>query len=432
MPRKVLIITYYWPPSGGPGVQRWVKFVKYLKNFDWEPILYIPENPDYPIIDNSFQDDIPEGLEVIKRPIWEPYPLYRKFLGLKKSEKFNPGGFLKETQESKRKEKISNFIRSNLFIPDARKFWIKPSVKFLKKYLNTNPVNAIVTTGPPHSAHIIGMRLKKAINIPWIADFRDPWTKIFYYDELILTKIADKKHKRLEKKVLIEANEVITIGKTVASEFQEISNRKITVITNGYDEEDFIEPNDVLDENFSIIHTGNISKSKNQKIFWEAISELLEERQELKDALEIKLAGQIDISVRNQIKALELENYVKFLNYVPHNDVIKLLREAQVLLLKVSDTKVSKGAITGKIFEYLASRRPIIAIGDTKGDLNEIIRTTNSGKVFDFNDKQGLKAALLEYYQKYCENKLIVETKNIENFGRKHLTRKLSKVLNTI
>ena len=189
---RVLIISYYWPPSGGAGVQRWLKFSKYLRDFGWEPVIYTPENPESPDVDKSLLKDIPPGIEVIKKQIWEPYDAYKRFIGQKKDEKIQ-AGFLSEKKRNPLFENISVWIRGNFFIPDARRFWIKPSIRFLIKYLAAHPVNAIVSTGPPHSMHLIALGLKKKLNIPWLADFRDPWTTIDFYHQLHLTRQADKK-----------------------------------------------------------------------------------------------------------------------------------------------------------------------------------------------------------------------------------------------
>ena len=185
--KKVLIITYYWPPSGGAGVQRWLKFAKYLSDFGWEPIIYTVENGEYPVLDYDLLDEVPKGITVLKTPIWEPYSIYKKFTGRKKEDKIN-SGFLSEKKNPKLLEKLSIWIRGNLFIPDARKFWIKPSVNFLTNYLIDNPVDIVVSSGPPHSSHIIALKLKEKNKLPWLADFRDPWTNIYYYKELLLNK----------------------------------------------------------------------------------------------------------------------------------------------------------------------------------------------------------------------------------------------------
>ena len=209
--KKVLIITYYWPPSGGAGVQRWLKFVKYLRGFGWEPIVYTPENPEAPATDESLLKDIPDNLTVLRTRIWEPYSLYKNFIGQKKGETIN-AGFLSEKKKPGIAEKISVWIRGNWFIPDARKFWIKPSIIFLSQYLKNNPVHAVVSTGPPHSMHLIALGLKKQLHLPWLADFRDPWTNIDFYDKLMLTKFSNEKHKRMELEVLKNADKVVVVS----------------------------------------------------------------------------------------------------------------------------------------------------------------------------------------------------------------------------
>jgi hypothetical protein len=211
---KVLIITYYWPPSGGSGVQRWLKFVKFLPSFGWKPYVYTVENGEYVSVDPALQQEVPEEAVIIKRPIFEPFRLYRKLTGKKKEDKIIPG-FLDEGMNSDWKSRIILWIRSNLFIPDARMFWIRPSIKFLQNYIAENEIKIVITTGPPHSLHVIGLKLKEKMDITWIADFRDPWTSIDYFEKLNLTAFSRKKHHSLENKVLEVADEVITVGKTM-------------------------------------------------------------------------------------------------------------------------------------------------------------------------------------------------------------------------
>jgi len=217
--KKALIITYYWPPGGGAGVQRWLKFVKYLREFGWEPVIYTPENGEMPVIDSSLEKDVPDGVTVIRRPIWEPYSLYKKFVGAGKDEKINTG-FLTEKKRPGLAEKLSVWMRGNLFIPDARKYWIKPSVKFLRSYLKKNPVDVIISTGPPHSMHMIALPLSRELNVPWVADFRDPWTNIDYYKDLKLTKSADRKHHQMEKEVVTGATGIVVVGQRMKEEFE--------------------------------------------------------------------------------------------------------------------------------------------------------------------------------------------------------------------
>lgn len=434
--KKVLIITYYWPPGGGAGVQRWLKFVKYLRNFGWEPVVYTPSNPENPVEDPSLIKDIPQGVEVIKTPIWEPYDLYKKFVGRKKEEKINTG-FLSEKKKTGFTEKISVWLRGNFFIPDARKFWIRPSVKFLSQYLSKNKIDALVSTGPPHSMHLIVLELKRKFNLPWLADFRDPWTNIDFYNDLMLTKRADTRHHFLEKQVLQNADAVVTIGETMKKDLIEnskshISQSKFFTILNGFDEEDTFKGQIIPDKKFSLAHIGTLVKTRNPESLWKVLSELTNVEENFKNDLEIKLVGKADISVQDSIERSGLKSYVNRIEYMDHNEVVKVQQQSQVLLLLLNNTPNAKGILTGKFFEYLAAGRPILCIGPPDGDAAKIIFKTNSGSVMDFSNEKKIREIILQYYQLYKENRLKTESKNIESYSRKELTKQLAEVLNEI
>ncbi len=429
--KKVLVITYYWPPSGGAGVQRWLKFVKYLREFGWEPIVYTPENPEAPATDVSLFKDIPKDIQVIKQPIWEPYNLYKRFIGQKKGDKIN-AGFLSEKKKPGLAEKVSVWIRGNWFIPDARKFWIEPSVKYLTKFLKANKVDAMVSTGPPHSMHLIALHLKKTLNIPWLADFRDPWTNIDFYDKLKLSNASDKKHRTLELSVLKAADKVVTVSWNWAQDFKKILNRDIEVITNGFDEADFSQQPVVLDKKFSIAHIGAMNNDRNPHQFWKAVKELINENVGFKKDLTIRLIGKNDISVIQSIEANGLKEFTETTPYLPHGEVLKRICSSQVLLLPLNDTPNTLGIIPGKIFEYLAAKRPIFAIGNVQGDTARIIQETNSGVICDFGDKIQMKKEILSLYEKYKNNDLRIDSISIENYSRRMKTGEMSNLLNTI
>lgn len=429
--RKVLVITYYWPPSGGAGVQRWLKFVKYFREFGWEPIVYTPENPEAPAIDNSLLKDVPKNVTVLKTKIWEPYNLYKNFIGQKKEEKIN-AGFLSEKKKPGLAEKISVWIRGNVFIPDARKFWVKPSVKFLSEYLKKNPVDAIVSTGPPHSMHLIALGLKKKFNIPWLADFRDPWTNIDFYDKLMLTKFSDAKHKKLELDVLKNADKIVIVSWNWAKDFQKIFNREVEVITNGFDEEDFPKEKIPLDEKFSVSHIGAMNKDRNPHQFWKALSELLKENISLRNNLQIRLIGKNDIAVIQSIEDNGLKNFTDIISYLPHNEVLKQICSSQILLLPLNDTLNTLGIIPGKLFEYLAAKRPIFAIGNENGDSAKIIRDASAGTTCDFKDKEKMKKEILKMYSQYKNGNLNFDITNIMQHSRKNKTSEMSSLLTFI
>jgi len=429
--KKVLIITYYWPPSGGAGVQRWLKFTKYLPEYGWEPIIYTPDNGEIPVIDESLQKDISQETTVIKRKIWEPYIWYKKFIGQKNNQKINVG-FLSEGKKPKFTEKISVWIRGNFFIPDARKFWIKPSIKFLLKYLTNNPVDIIISTGPPHSMHLIAMQLQKKLNIPWIADFRDPWTNIDFYNDLLLTKLANRKHHKLEKKVLQNANYILSVGETLKNEFLKLGATDVKIITNGFDNSDINNSNISLDKKFSIVHIGSMPKSRNPEILWKTLGKLVTTNNDFAKYLEIKLVGKCDYSVTNSLEKHNLINFVNKVDYVSHDKISTIQQSAQILLLVINQTKNAKGILTGKFFEYMASKRPILAIGPTDGDAAKILDETNAGVIIDFNDSKKIENTLLSFFEKYKNSDLSIESNNIDKYSRKNLTSELANTLNSI
>ncbi|MFU8843786.1 MAG: glycosyltransferase family 4 protein [Bacteroidales bacterium] len=428
--KRVLIITYYWPPGSGAGVHRWLKFVKYLRDFGWEPIVYTPENPENPATDYTLAEEIPEGIEVIRRRIWEPYAAYKKFVGRKKNDRIKTG-FLSEHDTPTVTEKISVWIRGNLFIPDARRFWIRPSVRFLSKYLKKKPVDAIVSTGPPHSMHLIALVLKNKTGIPWLADFRDPWTNIDYYHDLKLTKKSDARHRQMEKEVLLSADRVVVVSNGMAKEFDQIQPRSYQVITNGFDRK--AEPmNPGPGSRFSLVHIGSLAPSRNPESLWKAISQMVSAVEGFKDDLEIRLVGQIDRSVKNMITQYDLDQHTRYESFLSHTDALKAQQQAQVLLLIINNTPNASLITPGKMYEYLQAGRPILSIGPHGGDTAHIIAETKSGQHIGFSDTSEIKNTLLEYYRQYKQGTLQVHPENIERFSSRSLTGKMAAELDAM
>ena len=418
---KVLIITYYWPPAGGSGVQRWLKFVKYLRDFNIEPIVFTADDPEYAIKDESLFEEIPRELEVLKQKIWEPNNLMGK-------GKQTSAGFLNPRPTFF--GQIAHYIRANYFIPDARKYWIKPSVKFLKAYLKNSDVDMIITTGPPHSLHLIGLELKKILPIKWIADFRDPWTEIDYFHQLPLTKRSLAKHKELEEEVIQNADAVLVVGDTMRSKMEAL-NKNIHVITNGFDGVISKFQND-LDKKFTITHIGMMNADRNPKMLWEVLKDLMLKTPDFKENFRLKLVGKIAPAILNDIQFYDLENYVTIVDYLPHKEVLEVQRSSQILLLVINNVPSAKGIITGKVFEYLQAKRPILAIGPKDGDLAKIINNTNSGEVIGFEDSDELKSVILDYYNSYKTGGLSINSDNIEQYHRKNLTKQLSQVIKSL
>jgi glycosyltransferase involved in cell wall biosynthesis len=426
MSKKVLIITYYWPPAGGPGVQRWLKFVKYLPDFGVEPIVYCPENPSYPLLDDNLVKEVSEKVTIIKQPIFEPYQL-ASFFSKKKTKTIASG--LINTKKQSLVEKVLLYVRGNYFIPDARKFWVKPSVKYLSKYIQENTIETIITTGPPHSLHLIGLQLKKQLDINWIADFRDPWTTIGYHDKMKLSKASQQKHKLFEKEVLQTANTILVTSSSTKTEFEAITNKPINVITNGFDDINIKSLS--LDTKFTLSHIGSLLTGRDPKVLWDSIAELLQENNDFKANFELKLIGAVSNDVLASIAASGLENHVNVLGYVSHEEAQIQQRVSQVLLLIEIDSPITKCIIPGKLFEYLQSNRPILGFGPEEADFKSIITQTNTGTSFGYaaTEKELIKAKISSCFEAYQKGVLKANSIGIQKYHRKYLTKILVDIL---
>lgn len=400
--RKVLVITYYWPPAGGGGVQRWLKFAKYLPEFGWQPVVYAPEGADYPIVDETLEAEVPSGIQVVRRPILEPRRLYGLVAGnRRRSSEEADEVFHRDASERTWKQNAAVWLRGNLLIPDARVTWVKPSIRFLVDYLSDHPVDAIVTTGPPHSMHLIGRGLKQRTGIPWVADFRDPWTEIEFFDDMRLTKRSEAQHRTLEQAVLEEANAVVTVSPTWGGRF-ESKARRVEVITNGFDEDDFAGPVEVDHTQFRITHVGSLSMDRNPEVLWQALRSLADERPEFRNRLKIELIGRVDPGVLQSAEDHGLGANLDTPGYVAHADSIAAMQRSAVLLLLINRNAANApGRIPGKLFEYLAAGRPILLIGPTDGDAATILRKTGAGTAIEFDDVDRIVGAITTWHQNW-------------------------------
>jgi glycosyltransferase involved in cell wall biosynthesis len=423
--KKVLIITYYWPPAGGPGVQRWLKFVKYLPGFGIEPIVYIPENPTYPLLDEGLLNEISPDVTILKNRIIEPYGWASAFS--KSSTKKISSGIIPHKRKQSFLQRIMLWVRGNLFIPDARVLWVKPSVSYLSKYIVENGIDTIITTGPPHSLHLIGLKIKEKHNVKWIADFRDPWTTIGYHKALKLSSFAAQKHRTLEKQVLTTADTILVTSPTTKQEFQVLTTKPIAVITNGYDVEAI--PKQTLDEKFTIAHIGSFLSERNPRILWKAFSELIAENTDFETHFQLKLIGAVSREVLDAIEEFRLSGYVNNMGYVSHKDAVAEQRKSQVLLLVEIDSEETKCIIPGKLFEYMVSERPIIAIGPEEADFSSIIKTTNTGVFITYDDKDKLKDSISLYFNQYLQGNLKANAIGLQQYSRKNLTGQLAQLL---
>ena len=419
--KRLLIITYYWPPTGGSGVQRWVKFSKYLPEFGWQPVVYTPENPEQLARDESLLSDIPPCAEILKKRILEPYTLWRRLAGGK--SEVNPVN----AQKKSLKQRLSLWIRGNCFIPDPRIGWVRPSVRFLKRYLREHPVDAVVTTGPPHSVHLIGLRLKKALGLHWIADFRDPWTEMFYYKHLGLTAASDRRQHRLEQAVLDGADTVISVSPPVAADFRAKTKTPVVLITNGFDDDDFAgeslagapAPQRPRTE-IRLVHTGLFAADGNPLNLWDALAERCAADPDFRERLQIRLAGKVDTAITDAIRSRGLGPNLVELGYLPHDETVREQRAADILLLPLRQEPEYAKVLPGKIFEYLAAGRPVLGIGQEDGAAATVLRDAGAGQMFDWDKKEELLAFLDAPHPR---------TAGIDAYSRRALTQRLTEIL---
>ncbi len=423
--KKALVITYYWAPAGGPGVQRWLKFVKYLRDFGIEPIIYTPLNPTYPMVDTHIADDLPQDLTLLKTKIWEPYSLASLF-SKEKTKKISAG--IIPSKKLSWMDKCLLWVRGNLFIPDARILWVRPSVRFLTDYITTHNIDTIITTAPPHSIHLIGLHLKEKFpSLRWIADFRDPWTNIGYHSQLLLTAKSARKHLSLEQKVLQTADTLIVTSPSTQREFQAKTQKPIVLITNGYD--DTFTEKIPLSPSFLLSHIGSLLSERNPETLWKVLGEMIQENTDFRKDLRICLAGKVSEEVFASIDKYGLSSFLEYKGYLSHTEALTLQRTSQLLLLLEINHPKTEGIIPGKLFEYMASQRPILALGYKKWDVKDIISQTQTGTTLSVTDANAIKQAINHYYTLYKDNKLHSQPVSIESYHRKTLTQKLSKII---
>jgi glycosyltransferase involved in cell wall biosynthesis len=422
--RKVLIITYYWPPSGGSGVQRWLKFVKYLPQFGWKPYVFTPANPSFDLHDESLLKDVPHEAEIIHFPIWEPYTIFNKLSG---------GGNNAANSAPKPTtlfKKISIWIRGNIFIPDPRVFWARPSAKYLDTFLRKNTIRNIITTGPPHSVHLIGLRLKaKNPSLNWIADFRDPWSEWGFLDTIQVGKLARKMHRKLERNVLQHADVVTTITPFYVKQFERLSQRKVALLTNGFDEDDFKDMAVQRPDKFVIRHMGMVNDLCNPVPFMEAVASLCKDNNGFYGQVQIDFVGQVNSSFKGFVERHPvLQTITTFSASVPHKEVIRLYEKSAVLLLILTGYKDAEGYMPGKLFEYLATGLPILGIGPERGDAAALMKEAGIGDMIDGEHTDRIMKALLSAFTNW-KSAVPVQHTNSTNHSRKAITKLLTDFL---
>ena len=433
--RNILIITYYFPPAGGPGVQRILKFIKYLPEFGWNPVVITVKNGDFPATDPSLFEDVPDNVPIYRIPALEPYKLYRKLTG-KDDQETIPVGVLSREKQSSPLEKLSKWIRANLFIPDARIGWILPVYRRATHLIRKHNIDAILSSSPPHSLQMASNLLAKKFKLPWIADLRDPWTEIYYYQHLNRFPISRILDEKMEKSVLDSADSVTTVSPQLIKQFQNKAYNSYLFIPNGYDTTDIDSQTQIKSsEHFTLSYIGNFKSSQNITSLWAALQDLIKENQNFAEHFQIKLTGKIHPDILESTKILALDKYLQTEDYVPHSVAVKRMQQASMLLFPIPKAANNKGILTGKIFEYLASGTPLLSIGPPDGDAAKIIREVKGGPMFDYSDREGLKKYIIKGFQNWQKGSMIElcpDPDKVKKYNRRELTRQLAQQLNKL
>lgn len=427
--QKILIVTYYWPPSGGSGVQRWLKFVKYLPQFGWTPYVFTPENPSFVQTDESLVHDVPAEAEILRFPIWEPYDAFFKLtsFGKAKGTAAKPSQFV--GKKKSRFTRVASWVRGNFLIPDPKIFWVRPSVSFLDDFLRDNHIRTIITTGPPHSVHLIGLRLKKKNpELNWIADFRDPWSEWSFLDSFNMTGLVKAQHRRLERKVLMNANHIVTITPFYVKRFEALSGRKVTLLTNGFDEDDFKNIVYSKPAKFTIRHIGIVYEMSNPNPLIESLTRLMNVMPEFKEKAVLEFIGEVNVTFREAIEQSAVAAITSFKKPVPHKELMEIYGSTSLLLLNIEGYHHAEGLLPGKVFEYLATGLPILGIGPVAGDAAEILKHSQAGMMFGKENIEGITSYAKEVFQKWKDSHVTTQ-KSFSEYSRKSITEKLIKLL---
>lgn len=424
--KKVLVIAYYWPPSGGSGVQRWLKMCKYLSRYGWQSVVYTPSNPALTAYDDTLQADVPADVEVIRRPILEPGQFARKST----SAQVTPIN----SQKKSLKQRIAMWIRGNCFIPDPRVLWVRPSVRFLTEYLKGHPVDAIVSTGPPHSMHLIAQRVAKATGTPWVADFRDPWTRMFYFKHLSLSQWAQKRHIKMELSVLDDATRVVAVSPLVQADFRQATQTPVELVTNGFDAADFPSGprRSYSSEHFTMLHAGLFAADGNPVALWQAAASLVRSNPAFARSFRLVLCGKTDAAVISAIRDAGLGGYLTDLGYLDHKTVVGQMTRAGVLMLPLRREPEYRATIPGKLFEYLAARRPVIGIGQKDGAMASILASAGAGTTFEWDAVDEMEQWLLQAFERWQHGSLDDNTADLSAYTREGLAASYARILNEI
>jgi len=427
--KKVLIITYYWPPSGGAGVQRTLHFAKYLGDYNCIPYVLTvdPEFASYPVKDESLKASVPENLNISYTKSFEALNILSAIAG---KDKVPYGGFTNQKKSSFFQD-ILKWIRGNFFIPDARIGWVKYAIKKAAELIREHQIDCILISSPPHSSQLIGLNLKKEFpHLKWIADLRDPWTDIYYYKELLHTDWAKKKDRSLEKKVLEKADAALVVSSYIKYAFAKKSLKvnvdKIHVLPNGYDEVDFEVSEKKNSDKFYITYVGTMADSYQPTVFFEALATVIQQNNI--EHLVFRFVGSVPVAIKEKLNELGINS--EFIGHVAHQEAVRFMLSTNLLLLVIPDAPGAEGILTGKLFEYLGAKKRIVGIGPSNGDAATILKECQAGRMYDRSDKTGLFNFLSDEIMNDRSSQ--INSNEVKKYTRRQLTNQLSTIISNL
>jgi len=427
--KRVLIISYYWPPAGGISIIRPVKLAKYLRRHGWEPVICTAKDPHYPFEDEKGVLDVPKDVEIIKVPIVEPYEIYKKLTGQK--QKSALADVIQNAPKRSFLHKLSVWIRGNFFIPDARCLWINPVVKELTTYLKNHPVDAIITTGPPHSVNRIGYLLKQKLHLPWLADFQDPWTQVDYYRHFKISSRAHKRHRKMEEQVFDHADLITIVSESWKTDLQSIGAKDVEVVPLGFDPEDFnVETR--LDEQFTLSHLGLLGQDRNPSTLLKVLKSICDENEDFASKFKLQLVGRVNEGLQKEIADLNLSEQVIYKGQVNRDEALQIMQSSQLLLLLLNKASNVSGRIPGKVFEYLGAQRPILSLGPKGTDIENILRGSSAGEHIEYEAETALRSYILATFDKYKTVALDNMGNSFEKYSHSVIAAKFAHLLEQI
>lgn len=421
--KKILIITYYWPPSGGVGVQRWMNFTLQLKKRGWDPIVLTPENPQFEIRDEKLQDRV-KDIKTSKIPIWEPFNLFHKLTGNKNRENVQQGLVLEKSHKSL-KDQLMVWVRGNILVPDPRVFWVKSASKKAIKLIKEEGIETIVTTGPPHSIHLIGRKVKRVTGVKWLADFRDPWSKWDVLEKLNTSSFVLGIHRRMERSIIREADVVTTVSGRLAKAFGgiEVLNNGLTISNTSAE-----EPHS---SHFTIGYFGMLNELRNPRQLWHLLDQLCRENQVFANKLRVRIGGIVSGSIKEEISELnELKSKVEFLGYLPHEQIQNEYKKCNILLLLQNKSDNSEWILPVKFFEYLAAERMILALGERKSDLGDIMNNKDIGQILSYSEIDSIRSFIEDIFENEKKPDSVQGKKLLKQFSHEKLVERLEEILN--